>query len=76
MENRYEIIKRLKSEGLFTELVHSGIIGFNIVTRVTIYEEYLKQLDTNKKSIAIQRVATSMKVSESNLYLIIRYLEQ
>lgn len=75
MESRYEAIKDLKQKGLFTKLVSLGVISIDIATRVSIYEEYVKLRKSNKKPVAISLVASSMNISVSNLYLIIRYLE-
>lgn len=76
MESRYEVIKKLKQDGLFTKLVASGIISIDLATRLSIYEEYLKLRVDNKKPVAIKMTSELMRVSSSNLYLIIRYMEQ
>lgn len=75
MESRYEAIKDLKQKGLFTKLVSLGVISIDIATRASVYEEYIKLRKNNNKPVAISLVASSMNISVSNLYLIIRYLE-
>lgn len=75
MESRHEVLKSLKENNLFTKLVSSGIVTIDVATRLSIYEEYLKHFNGFNKSQAIKVVAASMKVSESNLYSIIRYME-
>lgn len=75
MESRHEVLKSLKENNLFTKLVSSGIVTIDVATRLSIYEEYLKHFNGFNKSQAIKTVAAGMKVSESNLYSIIRYME-
>lgn len=75
MESRYEVLRSLKDEGLFTKLVSSGIISIDVATRTSIYEEYLSHFEGYNKSEAVRLTANSMKISASNLYVIIRYMQ-
>lgn len=73
--SRYEFLRELKISGIFTRLVHTGIIGTETATRISIYEEYLKNKEGNRNAEAIKITSDSLKVSVSNLYSIIRYME-
>lgn len=75
MESRYKVLVDLKEKGIYTKLVSSGMISINVCSYMSIYEEYLKHRDYKKKPIAIRLTAKAMKISESNLYAIIRYMQ-
>lgn len=75
MVNRYKILKELKKNGLFSSLVSSGIISISIANKLMIYEKYLQELDQNQKPVAIQFTSEYYKISVSNVYKIIVFME-
>jgi hypothetical protein len=79
MENgkkRYELLSETKEKNVFNQLVYSGIISFTIATWFDIYERYLFETKSNKKSASILATAEYFKVSERNVYRIIDYMER
>ena len=75
MVNRYKILKELKENNSFTKLVSSGIISISIANKLMIYEKYLQELKENQKPVAIQFTSEYYKVSVSNIYKIIVFME-
>lgn len=72
---RYDLLLKLQAEGCLTSLVASGIIPVSVATWYEIYKHYLSELIENQKVLAIQFTADQYEISESNLYRIIRFME-
>lgn len=75
MENRYIILKKLKETNQFNKLVSSGIISISVANKLMIYEKYLEELKHNQKPVAIQFTSDYYKISVSNIYKIIVFME-
>lgn len=73
--NRLELLQRLQNEGLFAPLVAVGIVSISIATWLDIYSHYQKECEENQKTIAVQFTADYWKISERNLFRIIKFLE-
>ena len=72
---RYELIKQLKQNNNFTQLVANGIVPISVSTWFEIYEVFLKECETNKKSVAVQSTADYFNFSNSYIYKIIEFME-
>jgi len=75
-KTRYELLAETKEKNVFNQLVYSGIISFTIATWFDIYERYLFETKSNKKSASILATSDYFGVSERNVYRIIDYMER
>lgn len=75
MVTRYDLLLKLKEQGLFASLVASSIITLKTATWFMLYEKYLEELKTNIKPIAVQFAADDNGVSERNMYRVIAFME-
>lgn len=73
--NRYELLKVLKAEGLYDELVAQGVISLTTANWLDVYEHYRRECFENQKTIAVQFVGDFWNVSPRNVYRIINYFE-
>ena len=75
MEKRYLILKELKENNLFNKLVSSGVVSISVANKLMIYDKYLEELKENQKPVAIQFTSEYYKISVSNVYKIIAWME-
>lgn len=73
--NRYELLKKVKKENLFNQMVYSGIISLNIATWYDVYEKYIFFTGKNNKSKSILKTADYFNIAERTVYRIITYME-
>lgn len=73
--NRYELIKAVKEQNLFNQMVYSGVISLNIATWFDVYERYLFLFTTNNKSNAVLHTADYFNLTDRTVYRIISYME-
>jgi hypothetical protein len=69
----YEFLKATDYK-LFLEYVKRGIISVHIMDYLTVYETYLHELKTNKKSIAITYCAEKYNCSERTIHNVINFM--
>jgi hypothetical protein len=69
----YEFLKSIDYK-LFLEYVKRGIIPVHIMDYITVYETYLNEVKTNKKSIAITYCADKYNCSENTIRNIINFM--
>jgi predicted SpoU family rRNA methylase len=70
-----KLIKKCKVQNDFEELVRAGLISVHLSVWFDIYSDYLEQLKTNKKRIAILYIADKNKINERTVYKIIDFME-
>ncbi|EKT3962766.1 hypothetical protein RYR30_001943 [Flavobacterium psychrophilum] len=71
----YEILRNLESNALLDDLVKQGIVSITIAGHKMIYEVYLKELKTVKKTQAITNASIDTKTPERTIYRIIKKME-
>jgi len=69
----YEFLKATDYK-LFLEYVKRGIISVHIMDYLTVYETYLNEIKTNKKSIAITYCAEKYNCSERTIHNVINFM--
>jgi hypothetical protein len=69
----YEFLKKIDYK-VFLELVRRGIIPVHIMDYLTVYETYLSEVKTNKKSIAITYCADKYNCSENTIRNVINFM--
>lgn len=69
---RYDQIKELGET--FTNLVRRGFIQCSVLSWIEIYEDYLKECETNKKGVAAQYISDKYNCSLATVYNIINYM--
>lgn len=69
----YEFLKDI-DYSLFLEYVKRGIIPVHIMDYITVYETFLNEVKTNKKSIAITFCADKYNCSENTIRNIINFM--
>ena len=69
----YDFLKNIDYK-LFLEFVRRGIIPVNIMDYLTVYETYLNEVKTNKKSIAITYCADKYNCSERTIHNVINFM--
>ena len=69
----YEFLKSIDYK-LFLEYVKRGIIPVHIMDYITVYETFLNEVKTNKKSIAITYCADKYNCSENTIRNIINFM--
>jgi hypothetical protein len=69
----YEFLKSTDYK-LFLEYVKRGIISVHIMDYLTVYETYLNEIKTNKKSIAITYCAEKYNCSERTIHNVINFM--
>lgn len=69
----YEFLKSIDYK-LFLEYIKRGIIPVHIMDYITVYETYLNEVKTNKKSIAITYCADKYNCSENTIRNIINFM--
>ena len=69
----YTFLKSIE-EKLFLELVKRGIIPIHIMDYLLIYETYLKELQSNIKSICISYCSDKFNVHENTIRNIIKFM--
>lgn len=69
----YEFLKSTDYK-LFLEYVKRGIISVHIMDYLTVYETYLHEIKTNKKSIAITYCAEKYNCSERTIHNVINFM--
>jgi hypothetical protein len=69
----YEFLKATDYK-LFLEYVKRGIISVHIMDYLTVYETYLHEIKTNKKSIAITYCAEKYNCSERTIHNVINFM--
>lgn len=69
----YEFLKGIDYT-LFLEYVKRGIIPVHIMDYITVYETFLNEVKTNKKSIAITYCADKYNCSENTIRNIINFM--
>jgi hypothetical protein len=69
----YEFLKSIDYK-LFLEYVKRGIIPVHIMDYITVYETFLNEVKTNKKSIAITFCADKYNCSENTIRNIINFM--
>lgn len=75
MVNNYDFIKGLNQDSLFA-FVKRGIISVHILDYITVYEFYLNELKSNKKTVAILSTAEKFNCHENTIYNIIKFLQK
>ncbi len=71
----YDFLKSIDS-GLFLQMVRRGIVPVQIMDWLLIYETYIFQLKTQKKTVAITYCAEKYNFSETTIYRIIVYMNK
>lgn len=71
--NNYIFIKSI-NEKLYLELVKRGVIPIHIMDYVLIYETYLKELESNKKSVCITYCSDKFNVHENTIRNVIKFM--
>lgn len=69
----YEFLKSTDYK-IFLEYVKRGIIPVHIMDYLTVYETYLSEVKTNKKSIAITYCAEKYNCSERTIHNVINFM--
>jgi hypothetical protein len=69
----YDFLKKIDYK-VFLELVRRGIIPVHIMDYLTVYETYLSEVKTNKKSIAITYCADKYNCSENTIRNVINFM--
>lgn len=72
METRYLKIKKMN--GSFIDYVRIGLIPVHLTMWVIVYETYKKQLETVKRSQAVEFVAMEYDLQRRQVYNIIKYM--
>lgn len=75
MVTTYEFLKSV-DKNLFLSLVNRGIVSVHIMDYMTIYESYLHELKSNKKSVAITYCADKYNCSEKTIQRIINVMNK
>lgn len=68
--SRYEFILKLKKQGVFVDLIASGLMSVSVAGWFDIYELYLKY--KNAKEVAD---ILDNKISDRHVYRIIKFME-
>jgi len=69
----YDFLKSIDNN-LFLELVRRGVIPVHIMDYLTVYEAYLNELKSNKKSVAITYCADKYNCSERTIHNVINFM--
>lgn len=68
--SRYEFILKLKKQGVFVDLIASGLMSINVAGWFDIYELYLKYKNVKEVADILDN-----KVSDRQVYRIIKFME-
>lgn len=71
--NNYNFIKSI-NEKLYLELIKRGIIPIHIMDYVLIYETFLKELESNKKSVCITYCSDRYNLTERTIRNVIKFM--
>ena len=71
----YDYLKEIGFES-FIEMVNRGIIPVHIMDYLTIYDTYLHEKISNKKSVAITYCSDKYNCSENTIRNIINFMER
>lgn len=71
--NNYEFLKKIDAK-LYLQFIKRGIIPIHIMDYLTIYECFLYELQSNKKSIAITFCSEKYNCSENTIRNIIKFM--
>lgn len=69
----YDFLKSIEQK-LFLELVKRGIIPIHIMDYLLIYETYLNEIKTNKKSVCITFCSDKYNLSERTIRRVIEFM--
>ena len=69
----YDFLKSIEQK-LFLELVKRGIIPIHIMDYLLIYETYLNEMQSNKKSVCITFCSDRFNVHENTIRNIIKFM--
>jgi hypothetical protein len=73
--NNYKFLKEIKQDK-FLQFVQRGIIPIVIMDYITIYDTYLNELKSNKKSVCITYCADKFNVHENTIRNIIKFMNK
>lgn len=72
-KTRYDELVSLGDD--LKRLVKLGFISCHIMNWKQYYESYMIELQTNDKSVAVTHIADKNKISERQVYKIIKYMK-
>lgn len=72
-ETRYDVLVSLGDD--LKRLTKLGFISCHILSWKQYYESYMHELQDNEKSVAVTHVADKNKISERQVYKIIKYMK-
>jgi uncharacterized protein YneF (UPF0154 family) len=70
---RYDIIKKLDKD--FLILINMGLLPVHFLPWKTIYETYLEDIKTNKKTVTYLYLSDYYNLSESQIRNIVRFMK-
>ena len=75
---RYEFIKKLKTENVYTDLIASGLMSINVAMWFDVYEIFLSEVSVIKEkysSVTATSDILNNEISERQIYRIIKFME-
>ncbi len=75
---RYEFIKKLKTENVYTDLIASGLMSINVAMWFDVYEIFLSEVSVIKEkypSVTATSDKLKNEISERQIYRIIKFME-
>lgn len=71
----YEVLQELANANLLDKAIKKGVVSITLAGHKLIYEIYLRELKSVKKSQAITNTSVETKTPESSIYRIIKVME-